>query len=116
MKKEDAIEHLRVMQHAIQKMRSISNEEIGVEATKFLKNVIMPFILGDKCILSTVVKVIENYENTGELEPLTFYNLIVVATRLEPSIGMACQIYGKGNFPESADMYWLQGFENKENN
>ena len=46
---------------------------------------------------------------TKPLEPLTLYNLMVVAHKLEPTLGFVAQLRG-WDLPEP-DIEWLSGFE-----
>lgn len=105
MNHEQAVAHLRAMLRALQKRRSLAAElDYPVEVLEHLN----PWIYGDKCPIPALAKLIDRAENGGRIRPLDFFNMVAIATTLEPSIGFLCRTNGDPDFPERPDPHWLK--------
>ena len=123
MKQSEALHHLQQLIHAIQKLRSIMAEDgIITDAPTNDPLSLMhmtteqaaqcwKYVWGEKSILPVLVKVVDKAEETDQLAPMDFYNMIYVATGLEPLLAVAVAIIGDTDFPEETDLQWLRGWD-----
>jgi hypothetical protein len=112
LKKSEAIADIRMMFWSVQKIRSDITEEWGDDAAAMLLlPSLHPWLFGDQNIIPAFERVLQVIDQGGELAPLDFYNLVIVATRQAPEIIARAQIAGvKFPFVE-ADRNWLNGWE-----
>lgn len=107
MKQLTAVRHLRGLLTSAQKLRSITAEEDLLSEDTASR--MWPLIWGEKSIIPILAKVLDKYETSGELAPLDFYNIMVIATRLEPMLGIMAGMV-MPDFPQKADINWLKGW------
>jgi len=114
MKQSVAMKHLRTMLFTIQKIRSTMDENGEVKLDdQFSVEVasgMWKYIWGNKSVLPILSKVIDQSEETGKLEPLAFYNMMIIATEFEPLIMSAAGAIDE-TFPAVASIYWLLGWD-----
>jgi len=116
MEQEKAIEHLRLFLYTLQRVRSINLETLGLDPEdEHILGSMFPWLFGEKCPLETLVKVLDRVDRGAELEPLVYYNLMIVLDRFMPEIKAASNVYTAGNerdgFPEGPpDVMLLQGW------
>ena len=112
MKQSTAVSHLRAMMTAVQRVRSINAENGMVSIDDPLSAMMWPYVYDpQKAILPTLSKLLDGVDETGKLAPLDYYNLIVIATQLEPLIGVSASIYAGVDFPQTPDMNWVKGWD-----
>lgn len=118
MKKSEALHHLQTMMRTIQRIRSISDENgtvildghedesiPGLSLTEEQASDAWKYVWGKNSILPILSKMLDN-----DITPMDFYNMMVIATRLEPMIGTAAGMTDS-TFPEEANIQWLRGWE-----
>ena len=92
-----AVSMLRSMMFLIQKARSNAHDPffgvidqdpdgMGMPVTEELLAGIFPWLFGDKCPLSALGKILDRTEETGELAPFTFYNMMTVLYTFLPQL------------------------------
>ena len=87
MKQSQAVKHLRVMMTTIQKMRSTM---LGTDTDRALLNNLMKWVFDDVyCPLPTLADMIGRAEAGKYLSPQDFYNMMSIATVVEPAINIA---------------------------
>ena len=106
MTKDEAARHLRALLSAIQKLRSVSAETSIVD---HISASMWPWVYGDKNILPAIVKMLDQYDETGELSGMDFYNIVYIATQLEPMLAMSAVISEDVDFPEETKTEWIIG-------
>jgi len=120
MTQDEAIKHLRAMMVGVQKLRSICDEDgtvtdrdvDGLHLTSEQASDVWKWIWGKNCVLSPLSKVIDRYEETNVLSPHDFYNMMYIATSLEPMIAFAAAVSaGDTDFPSEVDLQWLKGWD-----
>jgi hypothetical protein len=112
MKKSEAIKHLNNFMIVLQKYRSNARESLGEDISNETLAWINPYVFGDKCPLEILVKVSDHGDS---LEPMTYYNLMVILYRFMPKIDAAARITGAelpGEIPSTALL--AQGWEDEE--
>lgn len=121
MKKSKAARNLRALLRGVQRLRSITAEN-GIivneaEADKLQMTTaqaarVWPWVWGEKCIIDPLVKILDRYDDKAELDPLAFFNMVYVATSLEPMLSAVAYMQDPDcPFPEEADINWLRGFD-----
>ena len=78
---------LKGLVFTIQRMRSILSEGDTGQGTGLLD-----WVVGDKCPLPALEKLLDAYARHGRVAPLDLYNMLIVATVIEPSIEAAYEI------------------------
>lgn len=112
MKQSTAISHLRNMMLAIQRLKSINAENGMISPDDPMAAIMWPYVYDTKkSIILVLSKVLDEVDETDKLTPLDYYNLMVIATQLEPLIGATASIYAGVDFPQTADMNWLKGWD-----
>jgi hypothetical protein len=95
---------LRGLMYTVQRMRSSMCEELGVrpgnppdaDATeRLVNNDLFRWVLGDGCVLPALAGLVDRYDTTGVLVPMDLYNMLVIATRLQPEIGAFYEFFTK---------------------
>lgn len=117
MKHSDVVRHLRAMLFALQRARSITKEEL-VNAgwpEKTVQSVLenlMPWIHGNKCPVPALVSMLDRVDDGGRIDGMDFYNLVTVATLLQPILRFLIVTIGNDpDFPEWPDIQWAKGLE-----
>lgn len=117
MKQSDAVRHLRVLMYAMQKARSVARETGLISSnpnvlalSDRVAGKMWPWLMGDKNLLPALEKLINNVDDGQPLAPQDYYNIISVATRLEPSLSVMAAANDE-TFPQEADINWLGGWE-----
>lgn len=104
MKQEEAILQLRVFMLALQKYRSNAMEMAmePIEATPEQAANMFPWIFGKKCPLEALSKTLDAVEQTGALEPMVYYNYMVILDRFLPEIRLFADTFysGMGKLPK----------------
>lgn len=113
MKQSTAVSHLRTMMLAIQKLRSINDENGTIEMDDPIAASVWPWVYDSKkSILPILSKLLDRVDETNELSPLDYYNFMTVATHLEPLIGVVASIVGNDpHYPQEPDINWLKGWD-----
>lgn len=114
-----AAKHISVMLTAVQRLRSILAEDGSIvehptelwQMDEDTAALTWKFLWGKNCIIPPLVKVIEVYETKKVLEPQVYYNMMYIATRLEPLIGFVAGTM-LPDFPMECDINWLKGWTN----
>jgi hypothetical protein len=119
MKKSEAAKYLRTMMVGVQKLRSIMDETGMITDKKEMEGLFMTseeagqiwkWVWGENCVLPILVKIMDHYDDTGDLAPIDFFNMMYIALRLEPLVGVATGIIGQ-EFPVEFDIKWAMPFE-----
>ena len=112
MKQSTAISHLRNMMLAIQRLKSINAETGMISVDDPFASTMWPYVYDPKkAVLPILSKLLDKADETDKLAPLDYYNMMVIATQLEPLIGATASIYAGIDFPQTADMNWLKGWD-----
>lgn len=93
MTHEEALMYYHGMLLGAQKARSITAESFGEESDELLAP-IATFLFGPGNCVPKLLEVIKKAENSEPINGSDFYNWMLVATRLEPSIGMCAVNFG----------------------
>ncbi len=114
MKMPRAIKMLNIMTAAIQKMRS-NIRECGIDDD--IAEMLLPWIFGKKCPLNVLISMINRAQTMGKLSTSDFFNMMVIAYRLQPEIAAFASLitHDVDAFPtEEPDyMQYLGGWENE---
>jgi hypothetical protein len=80
----------------LQRMRSISAETLGDDATAhLLQSYLTPWVYGPKCLLPALAKV----QDRGSVTPGELYNFCFIAHTLEPTIALSSSLMAvAGNY------------------
>lgn len=118
MKRVKAIKYLNTMMLSIQKARSILREgddKLSVGDERF-RNVLReievetnPYIFGKKCPLEVLIRILDN--DGSSVTPNTFSNMMYIALRLEPVIGIVASLESEGDFPAEWSIDMVKPFE-----
>lgn len=118
MKASKAVKMLESAGRAMQKARSVWSENglqselaetslqinnADIQETTFKHE----YIFGDKCFLISIFNAIDKYYKTGNLEPLTFLNIMTLIQKTIPVINVMSDI----NLLDPVDIRILQGWE-----
>jgi len=79
MKHSEAVKHLTAMMVAVQKARSVIKEESDLSDEALAE--MFPWIMGDKCPLPTLVKILDSVDGGKKIEPIVYFNLMVALYR-----------------------------------
>lgn len=107
MKEQEAEQALRAILTAMQKMRSNAIEELGAsEQAARIRAELMPWTYDDhKTPIQAISTALDLYAAGGHLQPLFVFNMLVVATVLEPAIAAAVELISDGYaLPSSRDV------------
>jgi hypothetical protein len=87
----EALGHLKTMMVSTQKARSNvieSLEGIGDRDPEQLAETTNPWLFGPKSVLPKLVELIPKYEKGAPISGMDFFNLMYVATKFAPEIGV----------------------------
>jgi len=115
MRQEEAVEHLRLFLYTLQRVRSIIRETLVDPKDEHILGDMFPWLFGERCPLETLVKVLGRVDQGAELEPLVYYNLMIILDQFMPEVKAASNVYVVGNehkrFPEGPpDVMLMRGW------
>jgi hypothetical protein len=87
----EALGHLRAMMTSTQKARSNlleALEKVDDPDPEELAEKTNPWLFGPKSVLPKLAELIPKYEKGAPISGMDFFNLMYVATKFEPSIGV----------------------------
>jgi hypothetical protein len=117
MKHSDAVRHLRAMLFTLQRARSITKEELvnagwPEKTVQSVLETLLPWIHGDKCPVPALVKILDRVENGDRIDGMDFYNLVTIATLLQPSLLFLIGSIGNDlDFPKQPSIQWVKGWD-----
>lgn len=108
MTSEEKAKYLNNLLLILQKFRS--NLELDYIQNEILKRKVasdlLPWIMSDKCPIPALIKSLEIYEKTGDVDNLFFYNMMVIVNNLQPELVEVAILLGYPKFPEpSLDLF-----------
>ena len=124
MKQSEAMQHIELIRRAVQRLRSVTAENgliagssntLGMTEEQAAR--VWSWVWGKKCVLPALSKIEDNFDESGILPPQSYYNVMYIATQLEPMIGVVAgiiaDIEGK-DFPFGVDISVMRGWEPEE--
>lgn len=110
MKQLQAVQHLQTFMRALQKYRSNLRDPVvgivvpdgtpGLRPTESFMAEMWPWVFGDKCPLTTIVRVLDDTTRTGTLAPMDYYNLMIILDRFMPEVRAVASLFEDGLAPE----------------
>lgn len=112
IKQSEAIEHIRALRRLVQRAQTSLREELPDPAMQDAAAALQPWLFGPTSLLDVTAKIEDMIDGGQQLRPLDFYNIMVIAQRIDPIIGRLSALLGAPSFP-APDIEWMGGWEDE---